>query len=102
MFFAIFFRFSAFILAAFSGQYLWNSAKTVEFRQESRRKLQKKKATFLEIPVIWKIVKPPNEYFIYLIKDKFTMQEIRSLLDEAYKDYPSTNTKLGNKCCNEN
>ncbi len=38
----------------------------------------------------------------YLIKDKFTMQEIRSLLDEAYKDYPSTNTKLGNKCCNEN
>lgn len=39
----------------------------------------------------------------YLSKDGFTFKEIKQLLDDAYKDYPSTNTELKNndECCSE-
>ena len=43
----------------------------------------------------------------YLTQDGFSLKEIRSILDDAYDGYPSTQTKLelngGSKktCCNE-
>lgn len=39
----------------------------------------------------------------YLTNDGFELSEIRQILDNAYKDYPTTNTKLQNQksCCNE-
>ena len=39
----------------------------------------------------------------YLLKDGFMFKEIKQLLDNAYKDYPSTNTELKNndECCSE-
>ena len=43
----------------------------------------------------------------YLIQDGFSLKEIRSILDDAYDGYPSTQTKLElngvskKSCCNE-